>query len=58
MTASVATAGTSRAAHSSQARRVSAGLDAGQPEPGQAAERIGQVIQGAIQAAKPTEPGE
>ncbi|MGH3254284.1 MAG: TetR/AcrR family transcriptional regulator [Streptosporangiaceae bacterium] len=37
---------------------VIAWLDAGQPEPGQAAERIGQVIQGAIQAAKPTEPGE
>jgi AcrR family transcriptional regulator len=37
---------------------VIAWLDAGQPEPSQAAERIGQVIQGAIQAAKPTEPGE
>jgi len=34
---------------------VIAWLDAGQPEPGQAAERIGQVIQGAIQAAKPQE---
>jgi AcrR family transcriptional regulator len=37
---------------------VIAWLDAGQPEPVQAAERIGQVIQGAIQAAKPTEHGE
>ena len=34
---------------------VIAWLDAGQPEPGQAAERIGQVIEGAIQAAKPAE---
>lgn len=34
---------------------VIAWLDAGQPEPGQAAERIGQVIQGAKQAAKPTQ---
>jgi len=34
---------------------VIAWLDAGQPDPGQAAERIGQVIQGAIQAAKPAE---
>ena len=34
---------------------VIAWLDAGQPEPGQAADRIGQVIQGAIQAAKPAE---
>jgi len=34
---------------------VIAWLDAGQPDPGQAAERIGQIIQGAIQAAKPTE---
>jgi AcrR family transcriptional regulator len=37
---------------------VIAWLDAGQPEPGQAAERIGRVIQGAIQAAKPAEPSE
>src|SRR5215467_4045062 len=34
---------------------VIAWLDAGQPKPGQAAERIAQVIQGAIQAAKPIE---
>ena len=34
---------------------VIAWLDAGRPDPGQAAERIGQVIQGAIQAAKPQE---
>ena len=32
---------------------VIAWLDAGQPDPGQAAERIGQVIHGAIQAAQP-----
>jgi AcrR family transcriptional regulator len=34
---------------------VIAWLDAGQPDPGQAAERIGQVIHGAIQAAQPPE---
>lgn len=32
---------------------VIAWLDAGQPDPGQAADRIGQVIDGAIQAAQP-----
>src|SRR5690348_6730854 len=32
---------------------VIAWLDAGQPDPGHAARRIGQVIHGAIQAAKP-----
>jgi len=32
---------------------VIAWLDAGQPDPGQAASRIGQVIHGAIQAARP-----
>jgi AcrR family transcriptional regulator len=32
---------------------VIAWLDAGQPDPGQAAERIGQVIHGAVQAAQP-----
>jgi AcrR family transcriptional regulator len=32
---------------------VIAWLDTGQPDPGQAAERIGQVIQGTIRAAKP-----
>ena len=36
--------------------RMAAWLDAGQPDPGQAAGRIGQVIYGAIQAAQP--PGQ
>ncbi|MDR0341628.1 MAG: TetR/AcrR family transcriptional regulator [Nocardiopsaceae bacterium] len=35
---------------------VIAWLDAGQPDPGQAPGRIGQVIFGAIQAAQPREP--
>jgi AcrR family transcriptional regulator len=36
---------------------VIAWLDAGQPDPGQAADRIGQVIHGAIQAAQPPHQG-
>jgi AcrR family transcriptional regulator len=36
---------------------VIAWLDAGQPDPGQAAQRISRVIDGAIEAAQPRDPG-